>query len=374
MDSTTLVQQVLTSFVFSILVIPILIRILNKHEIHELRGKRKVHDRNVPSLGGIGIFLGFLFAILFWWPQDLIAQHRLLIGALILMFVIGLRDDLLPLSPWQKLITQLIPMLVLLFTPNSVITSLYGLFGIEEMSPIIAYPLTLFTLIVIVNSINLIDGADGLAGSLGVTYCILLGIWFYWIGVSDMALVSWIFGGAIVAFLLFNWQPAKIFMGDTGALMIGLVTAFLIIQFLNQNAQLDPANDFRLNGVTTSLLVLFIPLFDTLRLFILRVSRRQSPFAADKNHVHHFLMSLGLTHSQLTMVLVAVTISLISLAIPLSQLSQPVSLALVLSLGVIYMVGLTLAFNRFGHTTLSTETPAVMKVTKGDSSQESKAS
>jgi len=343
LESLDFIKHPFTSFIFSILLLPVLIKILEKHQILDIPGQDKIHSRQVASMGGIAVFLGLLFTILLWWSSDLITEYRLLIAAVVLMFIIGLKDDLLPLKPWQKLVSQIIPVVVILFSTDGLISSLYGLFGIHELSSFISIPLTMFTIVVIVNSINLIDGADGLAGAIGFLIISALGLWFYLAGSSDLAIISWSFSGALLAFLLYNWQPAKIFMGDTGALITGLIAAFLIIRFLNTNYTLPAENAWKVNGITASLCLLFVPLFDTLRVFILRIIHKKSPFSSDKNHIHHILIRLGFSHAQLTLFLIFVTILAISMAVALSYFSEEISLfittfiALMLNLIVEYL-------------------------------------
>ncbi|MEJ2004506.1 MAG: MraY family glycosyltransferase, partial [Cyclobacteriaceae bacterium] len=157
---------------------------------------------------------------------------------------------------------------------------------------------TLFGFIVITNSINLIDGLDGLAGSLGLIILSCYGTWFMYAGIEEAAYICFAIVGGIVAFLFFNWQPSRIFMGDTGALTLGLACAAMTILFINSNFQLDSSNPAKVtSGVATAICVMIIPLTDTLRVFIIRISAGRSPFSADTNHIHHLLIRSGLSHS-----------------------------------------------------------------------------
>ena len=364
----------ITSFLFTILLLPVLIQLLKKYQILESPTQRKVHATHTPSLGGIVIFLGFIFTIILWWPEYLLAEYRLFVGAVILMFVIGLKDDLIPLKPWQKLISQFIPILFLLFISNGIIQSLYGLLGVESLNPWLAIPLTFFTILVIVNSVNLIDGADGLASTICLSSILILSFWFYLTGSENLAIVSWSFAGAILGFLVFNWKPAKIFMGDTGALVIGLVMAFLIVQFLNLNSGLAVDNPYRVNGISVALCLLFVPLFDTLRVFTIRVVNGRSPFKADKNHIHHIFMRLGYSHSRLTIVLSSLNILLIAIAVLSSNFIEEVGLLFIVLMALIfsfiteYMIVKSLAELRGG------EKKSVLKLIKSTRSKQSKAS
>ncbi len=306
-----------------------MIKVLEKYQILESPEERKVHETHTPSMGGIAIFLGFIFTIILWWPEYLLAEYRLFIGAIILMFVIGLKDDIIPLKPWQKLVSQFIPIGIIIFSNDGFIHSLYGFLNIDTIPMWVSFPLTFFSILVIVNSINLVDGADGLASSICLSSIMFLSIWFYLAGSENLAIVSWSFGGAILGFLMFNWKPAKIFMGDTGALIIGLVMAFLIVQFLNFNHTLPEENPYHLNGISVALCLLFIPLFDTLRVFTIRVVNGRSPFKADKNHIHHIFMHLGYSHSRLTIILTAINITFVFIAVLTSFVIEEVSLLVI---------------------------------------------
>ncbi len=356
------------------LFLPVLIYQLEKHQILESPGKRKVHHIHVPSMGGIGIFLGFIFAIILWWPQHLLASYRLFLGAVILMFIIGLKDDLIPLKAWQKLVSQFIPVLIILFSANGLIGSFYDFMGIGEIPVFLSILFTIFTIIVIVNSINLIDGADGLAATIGFSTILLLGVWFYLAGFPDYAIIAWSFAGALLAFIFFNWHPAKIFMGDTGALVIGLIVAFLIVQFLNANYTLLPDNPYRLNAISVSISLLFVPLFDTIRVFTIRLINRKSPFRADKNHIHHIFMRLGYSHAQLTLVLISINFLFIFVAVISSRFSEEISLLFILALSLVlsfvveYLIVKSIADMK------GSDKKSVLKLIKSSKNSQSKAS
>jgi len=356
------------------LFLPVLIYQLNKHQILESPAKRKVHYSHVPSLGGIGIFLGFVFSIILWWPQHLLASHRLFLGSVILMFIIGLKDDLIPLKAWQKLVSQFIPVVILLFSANGLIGSFYNFLGISEISIFLSVAFTIFTIIVIVNSINLIDGADGLAATIGFSSILLLGIWFYLAGFPDSAIIAWSFSGALLAFMFFNWQPAKIFMGDTGALVTGLVVAFLIVQFLNTNYTLSPDNPYRLNAIAVSISLLFVPLFDTLRVFTIRLINKKSPFKADKNHIHHIFMRLGYSHSQLTFVLISINFLFVFAAVISSRFSEEISLLFILAMSLILSFTVEFLIVKSLASKKGSDKKSVLKVIKSTKNRQYKAS
>jgi len=279
-------------------------------------GRRKIHKKETPSMGGIGLFFGLMISILIWMPFEGFAQFKFLYGAIIIMSITGIRDDLLPLKPIFKLIGQVIAASMVIYLSGIKLGSFYGLFGIYELHPFVSYILTLFTIIVITNSFNLIDGLDGLAGSISSISLLAFGVYFYLVDENLINIMIFSMIGSLLAFLNFNWEPSKIFMGDTGALLVGFVLSITTIYFIEYNYNLDATSPFKFSAsVATAISFLIMPLFDTLRVFISRALRNKSPFAPDKTHIHHFLMRLGLRHSGSVIVMVLVNILFICIAI-----------------------------------------------------------
>ena len=185
--------------------------------------------------------------------------------------------------------------------------------GLYELPEIFSLILTYFTVIVVINSFNLIDGVDGLAGMLGFMATSILGLYFLRIDLIQYAIFSFAIAGSLAAFLIFNFQPAKIFMGDTGSLLIGLISAILVIKFINVSnspAVIMPLESSPAIGFS----ILLIPLVDTLRVFAIRIFHHRSPFSPDRNHVHHLLLDRGYTHQKVTFTLVTINIFFILLA------------------------------------------------------------
>ena len=214
----------------------------------------------------------------------------------------------------KKLLGELLAASILVFKANIKLTSLYGIFGIYELSPIVSIGLTIFTIIVIINAFNLIDGINGLSGSIGVLISTVLGLWFYKIGRLDMAILSFSMVGALVAFLKYNISPAKIFMGDTGSLLIGMMVSILAIQFIELQKTITDANLVIKAAPAFTIAALILPLFDTLRVFTIRLYRGKSPFYPDRSHIHHLLIDSGLSHMAATLILVLVNIIFIAMA------------------------------------------------------------
>lgn len=317
----------ISAFLVTFIVMPILINLLTKQQLLDIGGRRKIHKGFVPSMGGIAVFVGFLFASAVWIPLSELAHYRYFCAAVMILFITGMRDDLTPLSPRGKLIMQLLAATMVVWGGGATgirVTSLYGFLGIHELPLFLSYLVSIFVIIVVTNAFNLIDGLDGLAGLIGLIAFTLLGGWFLLVRDGQnhtwaMALLLIGFIGGIVAFLCYNWHPASIFMGDTGSLMLGFVLSVGVIKFLQINGDPTFVSEFKINApLSTAAAIAIIPLFDTGRIFLLRLSQGRSPFSPDKLHIHHLLMRMGLTHPQVALVMGALYLGLVAFVYMLS--------------------------------------------------------
>jgi len=324
------------------LAIPSIINVARVKNLCDEPGERTSHTSNVPTLGGLGIFAGFIFSVTFWTPFVVFGELQYILSAIVIIFLIGAKDDIVPMSAWKKLLAQIIAGLILVFKANIKLTSLHGLFGITAIPDLVAIPLSIFTIIVIINSINLIDGIDGLSGSVGIVGSTTLGYWFFQTNQLQLAVIAFALSGALVAFLKYNFSPAKIFMGDTGSLIVGLVMAILAITFVEMNKGLD--HPYALKSVpAVAIGILIIPLFDLLRVFSIRIANKQSPFTPDRNHIHHLLLDLNLTHMQATGILIAFNILFIGLVYQLQDIGSFYLILIVMLLATILSLALHFA-------------------------------
>ncbi|MEO6683215.1 MAG: MraY family glycosyltransferase [Ginsengibacter sp.] len=266
----------------------------------------------IPTLGGLGIFAGFIIATLIGAPPSSpILQY--IIAAVMVIFFLGIKDDILILSAPKKFIGQLVAAGIIIKFGGIQITNMYGLMGIYELPNTVSIIFTLFTMVVITNSFNLIDGVDGLAGSLGLLTSLIFGFYFFQSGQTLFAVMALSLAGSLIGFLIFNYNPAKIFMGDTGSLLIGLLNAAFVVQFINVAS--DPASALPMTSAPAiGFAILIVPLFDTLRVVSLRIINRRSPFSPDRNHIHHFLLDLGMNHKMITWTCLGANIVFIALA------------------------------------------------------------
>lgn len=318
----------LTSFAVSFFSIPSIIRIAEIKHLFDEPDIRKTHTSRTPTLGGIAIFAGLIFSLTFWSAQDDIVELQYIICSIILLFFMGIKDDLFNLVAFKKLFGQLLASLILVHYAEIKITTFYGLFGIDDLSMPASYALSIFTIVVITNSLNLIDGIDGLAASVGIVSSCILGSWFINAGFNQYAILASCTAGALIGFIYYNRAPAKIFMGDTGSLLVGVTLSILAIKFIEINRVLDIHHPNKILSVpVVTLAILVIPLFDTLRVFTIRTLQGRSPLSADRNHIHHLLLDLGFSHTKATFSLTLFNVSIIALAFKFQHLRGEALLA-----------------------------------------------
>lgn len=299
--------SVAISFTIAFLAIPVIITVAERKKLFDIPDERKVHHTPIPSLGGLGIFAGFIIACLLAVQFQTSPEFQYFLAASVVIFFLGLKDDILVISPVKKFIGQVLAAFLIIYKGGIQIKSMHGFLGIYELPEMFSLLLTYFTVIVIVNSFNLIDGIDGLAGSLGLMSTIIFGVYFLNANMVAYSVLAFSLAGSLVAFLIFNFQPAKVFMGDTGSMLIGLVNAILVVKFINVA---DVANvNFPITAAPAiGFAILMIPLLDTLRVFGIRMFHRRSPFSPDRNHIHHLLLDKGLSHRAITLTLVAINL------------------------------------------------------------------
>lgn len=315
------ILALITSFIIVLVSTPAFIKVaVLKHLIDEPKEERKLHTRNVPSMGGVMIFSGTLFAFSLWYPSDITGHFNFIIPCMLILFFVGMKDDIIGTAPVKKLIAHLIVAFIMVLMADIRITSMHGLFGIREIPDWASIFLSVFTYIVIVNAFNLIDGVDGLAGGVGCIASVAFGIWFYFAEDLVFSVLAFALAGSLFAFLRFNFAPAKIFMGDSGSLTIGFIVSVLAIEMIEYDGAAIPHTIVRISKPILAMAILVYPLIDTLRIFIYRALKGTSPFSADKNHIHHRLLDIGLSHKQTVVVIYIFSMMIIGLTISLQRL------------------------------------------------------
>lgn len=300
------------SFFIAIFAVPSIIYVAHLKNILDQPNRRTVHDSLIPRLGGLAIFAGFMSALTIFAELDNGVQ-QLLAGCIILFFV-GLKDDLVTISAFKKFGVQLVATGIVMFIADIRITSFQGIFMIHELPVGISYAFTFFVIIGITNAINLIDGLDGLAGTIVMIITFTFGAYFSLYGgaaYGNYAAVALCLIGGVLGFLRYNFHKATIFMGDTGSLVCGFILSVMAIKFI----EMSPVP----SSPSVALGIMFIPVFDTVRVFLIRVLKGRSPFSPDKNHIHHRFVAIGFSQRSTVLMLAFINLLVISFVISFAE-------------------------------------------------------
>lgn len=322
------------SFIIGLLFMPVVIDIAKKYNFVVSPNKRTSHTGEVPNVGGINIFISFLITV-FLFTSDLFSDTQFVLMGLFIILIVGFIDDLIDIKVSWKFFGELLAGFFLVVITDIRLSSLHGFLGIYELPIAVSYMLSLFVFIVIVNAMNLIDGIDGLASGLGILYSLFFGFYFYLAGHQNLSLTSFAMVGSLVVFFIYNVfsNKKKIFMGDSGSLLLGYMFNVFIFSFCEMNAKDAVPEKFQMTAApAVAFTVLIVPLFDTLRVMVTRMKKGYSPFKADKNHIHHLLLSLGLDHRQVTFLLMGISVLFIGLAIAIRNLPNGVVVFIVMLL------------------------------------------
>ena len=292
--------------------IPMIVKICSLRGLLENPVKRSSHSVPTPTFGGIAIFAGTIIGYMLWnFGDEGNLLHRVFAG-LIMLFFLGLKDDLFALAPTKKVVSQVIASLVVVVGSDLRIDNFFGIFGVNSIPYLISIAVTIIVFIAIINAFNLIDGIDGLAGSIGMISSGGFGLWFFLNSHYSLACLSLTLSASLAGFLYHNFSTkSKIFMGDTGSLIVGYLNAIFAIKFIYYNVShsFDPNYSF-VSAPIIAIVMLIVPIFDTLRVFSIRILRKKSPFKADRLHMHHLIVDNGFTHFQTTLMLSLATIAL----------------------------------------------------------------
>jgi UDP-N-acetylmuramyl pentapeptide phosphotransferase/UDP-N-acetylglucosamine-1-phosphate transferase len=317
--------------------IPPIVRMAHKKNLFDIPNIRTIHQLLTPRLGGLAIFAAFISSVTIFGKLEYDSQ-RLIAGCIILFFI-GLKDDIEAVSAFKKFFVQVLSTSIILFMGDMKINSLCGFLGVYKLDEGLSYLLTAFVIIGLTNSINLIDGLDGLAGSIvflsSLSYTVIFFILSEFSFNSD-AILAAALCGSILGFLRYNFTKALIFMGDSGSLICGFVLSFLTIKCLNNS--IIQSQKF----ISIPIAIMYIPVFDTLRVFLIRLFSGTSPFTPDKNHIHHVLLRFGF--SQLQTVCIIVILYIIVLSIGFLLVKCDINFVLLIYTLLSIMLGIVLYF------------------------------
>lgn len=329
-----------TAFIITYLVIPVIIRLASMKGLVAKPNERTSHTTLIPTLGGLGIFMGSMLSFTLFSDFAVFPSLQYFLFAMLLVFFLGMKDDVVALAASTKAIGLLLAVSVLVILGEVRITSFQGIFGIGEINYWVSVGFTIFVFITIINAVNLIDGINGLCALLSLISALSFGIWFILEGgilsVQIVILIAALLG-SLIAFLRFNVTPAKIFMGDTGSLMLGYILAFVAVMFIEINESYVGLYKLKLSPVV-AVGFLALPLADMAKVFVIRIFRGKSPFKADKRHVHHLLIDFGLSHTQAALILSGASILLILLSLYFQEFRAKTNAILILLVALIIVI------------------------------------
>jgi len=323
------------AFLISSICVPLVIKLaIKKRLLGEYGEGRHVHKGFVPRLGGVAIFAGLFFSQIYFllshYNTNLISQaYLLIIFCSFVMFLVGTLDDLINIKASLKFVIQIIISLILVWQADVRIISFYGLFGIDSLPMWFSYLFSIAVITFFINGYNLIDGIDSLSASIGMYVIMCFSLVFIYNNLYQDVLLAFSIIGSLIGFWLYNKPPARIFMGDSGTLSIGLIIACFAIKA--SNLPIDAQNNY---SPVFAMIVLVYPVIDTLRVFTKRILNGVSPFTPDKNHIHHLLLNIGCSHGKATKIIILFSLLLTSIAYCLRE-NQTISFIVTVLLTII---------------------------------------
>lgn len=310
-------------------------------------GIRKLHNRNIPTIGG-GVFVTSFLIVTFVYYLLVTnyVPHVILILGVMIFLIIGIKDDLSSMSPLPRLWLHIVLSSLIILGMDLSIPSMFKIFGVTYLPEMVGFALSVFALVTIINAFNLIDGIDGLAGSLTLIGSVSFSFLFYVIDEPQWSVISLIYAGAIIGFLFHNVHPAKIFMGDSGSTVSGFFLGTMALIFIREAAFTDTSTIFTNSAPIIAMSILSIPLFDMLRVFIVRLKKGKSPLHPDRMHIHHILEGKGLTHTWICIYLVLLNIIIMLLSVIFAiGITNTISLGVLVSL-LSFLFYMTNSINR----------------------------
>lgn len=324
--------SLLISIILSALIIPRILVVAYRKKLFDIPDERKIHYGIVPRLGGISFVPTILFSMAFTTgfqyqigyeiPEEtlhyIIPEFYFLACGLTLLYLTGIKDDLVGLRYRSKFVVQIVAASLIPLS-GLWINNLYGLFGIDELTPWLGIPFTILLTVFIVNAINLIDGIDGLASGLSSISLLALGSLYIYYDQWIYAMLAFSTLGVLLPFFYYNVfgkvdRCKKIFMGDTGSLTLGYILAFLAISYTNYNPQKAPYSE---GAIVVAFSTLIVPMFDVIRVLLVRARNHKGLFNADRNHIHHKFLNMGFSPSKamISILTMALSFSVINMTL-----------------------------------------------------------
>lgn len=282
---------------------PRLVRIALDKNIVDNPNARKLQRRPTPVLGGIAVFFGSVIGLGCASITCDCSELFIVVVAMMIMLYTGTMDDILDLSPALRFLIEIGTVLLLIFVGGYTLNDFHGLWGLNQIPQGVAIPLTVFAAVGIINAINLIDGVDGLSSGYCILTSLLFGVMFWYVGDRTMCMLAVVAAGSLIPFFFHNvfGKSSKMFIGDGGTLVMGIVMSVFVIRILRHGSMSEVYDAVNIGLVPFTLAVLSVPVFDTLRVMTTRILKRKSPFHPDKTHLHHMFIRLGCSHVATTL-------------------------------------------------------------------------
>jgi UDP-GlcNAc:undecaprenyl-phosphate/decaprenyl-phosphate GlcNAc-1-phosphate transferase len=344
-----LASGVSLAFIITWLGIPSVVRIARIKSMFDLPGDRTSHETPTPRLGGAMIFAGVIMSSVLFTSLGNAYELKYIIAGMIVLFFIGVKDDLVSLMPIKKATGQFIASSIIVFAGDIRITGCFGFMNVTDLPYFASVILTIAIVMFLINSINFIDGIDGLASGVGIIASSVLGTWYIVNGHVSYAVMCYSLTGSLTAFFYYNVfsRRYKIFLGDTGSMIIGFLLAVFVIHFLGLNADEESVAVLH-QAPSVALAILFVPVFDTTRILIIRMLTGKSIFKADNNHIHHRVLELSGSHLKATATILIANLLLIVMTYLLRHLSNPILIFSLLIMGLIFTLVLGISLKNMG--------------------------
>lgn len=324
-----LILCIFVAFFASYLLTPVMMKVALMVGAVDQPNERKVHTGTVTRIGGVAIFGGFMISAFLMQELSLQVWGLLISGTMIM--ALGLVDDIKGISPKVKLLGQVLAALVLVYFGIEVQFITNPLTGKVIALGLLSIPVTVFWVTGMSNAVNLIDGLDGLAAGVAAIAAVTLAVVAWTQGMFETVYLALFLAASALGFLRYNFHPAKLFMGDCGSLYLGFILGVLAVMGLSKGATII--------SLFIPIIILGIPILDTFFAIIRRFSNKKPIFQADKGHLHHRLLEMGLSHKQTVIVIYAVTLLLSSSAVLLTMLTTAQSVLILIAISVVIMVG-----------------------------------
>jgi UDP-N-acetylmuramyl pentapeptide phosphotransferase/UDP-N-acetylglucosamine-1-phosphate transferase len=325
----------ITGLLVALVAIPPIVRVSIAKKLVAVPNGRTSHNGHIPALGGVAIFASVILGTTLFITNDNNAEFRYIIAGLVIIFFTGLKDDLVNLGWLKKLASEIIAALLVVVLADVRITTFHGMIGIDTLSYGVSVAFSLFVFIALINCFNLLDGIDGLASGMGIFISFIFGLWLNWLGYDNFAVLSFSLAGALACFYAFNvfGRKYKLFMGDSGSLLLGFLFAVLAIKILC--CEMAPGDPHYMKAFPSVVMgVMILPIMDTLRVFTVRILSGKSPFHADRTHLHHIFLELGFNHFQASTILILMNAVLFGITVLIRNWNGFVVAAILFSLAL----------------------------------------